>query len=83
MIKISHIKWSGRKIGIALHKLKDGFNEVQITAKDKDGNLRYPNHFIIDRQHVINIYGVSIINKNNLEGIWIPLTDIERGYFKK
>ena len=81
MIKITHIKWGGRKIGIALHKLKDGDNEIAITAKDKNGQFYYEDTYLMNRQKLIDIFGISTINKNSLRGIWVPLADIERGIF--
>jgi len=76
MIEITHIKWSGNKIGIALHKLKDGLNEVLITAKNKSGIPYYPEQFIVDKERLIKQYGITTINKNHLQGIWIPINDL-------
>lgn len=75
-IKITHIKWDGYKIGVALHKLKEGKNKVLVTAKDKNGELLYPLPIILDKEEAIDRYGVSIINKNHLQGIWIPLRSL-------
>jgi len=81
MIKITHIKWDGKKIGVALKKLKEGKNEIAITAKDKSGQFYYPDTFEVDKQKLIDLFGISTINKNDLQGVWIPLRDIERGFF--
>ena len=82
MIRITHILWRRpRSIGIALSKLKKGDNEVKVTAKGTNGQLYYPNTLIVNRERAINIYGVKSINKNNLQGIFIPTADIDRGVF--
>ena len=65
--------YSTRKAGVALHKLKDGENEIRVTAKNKDGKLLYPNPIIINKSDAIGMYGINIINNHNLKGIWIPL----------
>lgn len=78
MIDITHIKWSEKKIGIALRKLKPGLNQFVITAKDKNGDYLYPGIFTIHREEAIQKYGLAVINKRNLTGIWIPLEDLER-----
>ena len=36
----------------------------------------FPYPFIINREKAINIYGIKSIQKNGLEGIWVPLYDI-------
>ena len=77
MIEITHIKWDGYKIGVALHKLKKGNNRIKITAKDKNGNRYYPKAYVVDKDTLIDKYGVSVINKNSLLGVWIPLREIE------
>jgi len=77
MIKITHIKWVGRKIGIALNKLVDGDNDFVITAKNKKGNYIRPGVFTINSTDALTKYGLSVINKNNLRGIWVPLEDLQ------
>ena len=83
MINITHIKWSPpKRIGVALHKLTPGDNVIQITAKNAQGELLYPNPFTVDMEKIIDLYGVTTINKKDLRGVWIPLADVERGYFE-
>ena len=77
MIEITHIKWAGKKIGIALRKLQHGLNYYTITAVGKDKKRYFPKVYKIDREAAIEKYGVSVINKGDLEGIWVPLSEIE------
>jgi hypothetical protein len=83
MIKITHIKWSNRSIGVALHKLAEGENTIKITAKGKDDKEYYPEPFTVEKSALESKYGVETINKNDLLGIWIPLKDIQEGTIGK
>ena len=76
-IEISHIMWSNKKIGVALHKMKKGVNIIRITAIGKDGKPYYPETFEVNREEVVVKYGISTINRNNLPGVWIPIADLE------
>jgi hypothetical protein len=77
VIDITHIQWNKRAIGIALRKLHTGNNAFRVTAKDFRGAEYYPGTFAINREEAIKKYGVSVINKHNLSGLWIPLDDLE------
>jgi hypothetical protein len=79
MIKITHIKYSNRSIGIAASKKKSGPNKIQITAEDKNGTMLYPEPFRLDREIAIAKYGIQEINKGGLMGVFVPLRDIEEG----
>lgn len=80
MIEISHIQYNIDSIGIAAHKMRSGPNKIQITAKNKDGKLYYPEPFRLDKELSIAKYGpITKINKNNLMGIWVPLKDVREG----
>ena len=79
MIKITHIKYSNRSIGIAASKMRSGSNMIQITVTDKNGNLLYPEPFRLDRELAIAKYGIQEINKGGLMGVFVPLKDIEEG----
>jgi hypothetical protein len=81
MIKITHILWSKKAIGVALNKLSEGENEIAITVKDKNGNFLYPDTITATKQRLLNYYEVENINKKGLMGVFIPLADIERGLF--
>ena len=72
-IEITHIKWDGFKIGVALHKMVDGYNKINVTAKNKSGKLIHSEPILLNKQNAIEKYGVSIINKNGLKGVWISL----------
>lgn len=80
-IKITHILWRKRAIGVSLRKLVDGLNEIKITVKDKANNRLYPDPIVISREKLLNIYSVETINKSGLQGVFIPLIDIERRVF--
>lgn len=77
MIKITHIMYSKKAIGIALHKLKTGINKFTITVRDKSGDKTYPNIYIINKEDAVEKYGISVINKKGLKGIWLPLDNLE------
>jgi len=80
MIKITHIKWSRRAIGISAAKMRSGPNMVSVTVTDKSGNLLIPEPFRLDREIAIAKYGpIEKINEPSLMGVWIPLRDIEDG----
>jgi hypothetical protein len=76
MIEITHIKWSRKAIGVALHKLEEGANTIKITVLDKNKELMYPVPIVTTKGELIAKYGVEEINKNNLLGVWIPLKDL-------
>lgn len=78
MITITHILWDGRKIGVALNKLHEGWNRIKITTKNVKGEFLYPGTFVVDKDEIIGKYGVLIINKNGLRGVWIPLKEIDQ-----
>lgn len=82
MLKIKGIMWGERKIGIALHKLEDGNNAFEIDVVNSAGERFYPGIFVISKEAAIAKYGISTINKNNLQGIWIPLRDLEKTHGK-
>lgn len=75
MIKVTHIKWSNKSIGVALHKLNYGKNTIKITAVGKDGKPYYTTPLVVDRGEIIKKYGVDVIQKNGMEGVWLPLKD--------
>ena len=72
MLIIKGIMWGERKVGLALHKLHSGENEFIIDVKGYSGVYR------VNKEDAINRYGISVINRGNLKGIWIPLDDLER-----
>jgi len=76
MIEITHIMWGEKKIGIALHKMKSGDNDIKITEKDSKGNPYYPHPFVINKEQAISQYGINPIQKNGLPGIWVFIRDI-------
>jgi len=80
IINISHIMYSKKAIGVALNKMKDGENIIQITVRNSHGKLVYPNELKIDRSTVIDLYGIMSINKHNLQGVWIPIADFPMYY---
>ena len=81
MIKISHIMYSKKAIGIALNKLSNrGLNTVEITIRNKEGELMYPQRLQLDKEELMGRYEVEIINKNNLLGFWIPIDDFPLYY---
>jgi len=81
MIKITHILWRKKAIGVALNKLSSGWNEIAITVKDKNDNFLYPDVLYVTKERLLNIYKVETINNKGLRGVFIPLADIERGLF--
>jgi len=78
MIKISGIFWSQKKIGIALKSMTLGVNLFEVTVLDRKLERLYPRTFVINRERATEKYGISVINKRGLEGVWIPLTDLEQ-----
>lgn len=68
--------WCQQAIGIAERKLKKGINKFQVTVKDRNGDILYPGIYSIDKDEAIQKYGIRLINKRNLYGIWIPLRDL-------
>jgi hypothetical protein len=81
MIKITHILWYKKAIGISLSKLVDGENTIQITVKNKTGKLLYPEPIVVTKQKLLTFYKVEQINKGGLQGVFMYLADIDRGVF--
>ena len=78
MIRIKGIMYGAQKIGISLQKLVPGDNDFEITVEDRFGDLLYPGVFTINKEDAIKKYGISVINRRHLEGIWVPLSDLVR-----
>lgn len=79
-VLITHIMYIRKAIGVALNKLVDGENIIQITVTNANGNILYPNELHIDKSTVIDSYGISDINKHSLQGVWIPIDDFPLYY---
>jgi hypothetical protein len=77
MINISGIMWKDRRLGIALHKLRPGDNKFKVTVLNCTKEPHFPGIYIINLEKAIEKYGVSIINRNDLRGIWVPLNDLQ------
>lgn len=78
MIVIRGILWSSNSIGIAINKMVEGDNEYMIDLADKTGKQLYSGIYSINREEAINRYGISVINKKGLKGVWVPLNDMRR-----
>ena len=75
-MEISGILWSRQSIGVAWNKLKDQ-DIIEITVKDKNGNLLHPGKYKVDKQDLLERYGpLEIINKGGLWGVFIPRRDL-------
>ena len=81
MINITHILWKRKAVGVALSKLKNGENIINITVKDKSGTRLVADPVKVTKEKLLNIYDIETINKRGLEGVFIPLADITRGVF--
>jgi hypothetical protein len=74
-IEIPCILWKTKSVGVALHKLVPGENKILVTAKNKDGDYYYPLPIVAEGVDLIGKYGVEVINKKGLRGVWLPLDD--------
>jgi hypothetical protein len=77
MINISGIMWKDRRLGIALHKLRPGDNKFKVTVLNCTKEPHFPGVYIINLEKAIEKYGISIINRGDLRGIWVPLNDLQ------
>ena len=76
MIEISGILWSRQAIGVAWNKLRDD-DIIVITVKDKNGKFLHPGEYRVTKLVLLERYGLEVINKNGLEGVFIPRADLE------
>lgn len=72
-IKIQSPIWKTRSVGIPEHKLKTGFNEIEILCEDRDGKRLFPNIYKMSKQKIM-AYPLRIVKTVRLR--IIPILDL-------
>lgn len=75
LITIKTPIWNGRKVGLAEDKLGKYTTEVKITYKTKDGELLYPNSYVITTKD-IKAFPVELVKGVRLRIVPIENMDV-------